>query len=80
MVACLLYAPLNEFFERIPLGRILNRFTKDIACIDEEIYWALDYFSLAIMNIVNTAIMNMFSSSPYIAIPIFFYVLICIKI
>ena len=80
MTACLLYAPLNEFFERIPLGRILNRFTKDISCIDEEIYWDLDKFFLAIMNIAYTAIMNMFSSTPYIAIPIFFYVLICIKI
>ena len=80
MTACLLYAPLNEFFERIPLGRILNRFTKDIFCIDEEIYWDLDRFFLAIMNIVYTAIMNMFSSTPYIAKPIFLYVLICIKI
>lgn len=30
MIASLMYAPLNEFFERIPLGRILNRLTKDL--------------------------------------------------
>ena len=30
MAESLLYAPLNEFFDRVPLGRILNRFTKDI--------------------------------------------------
>ena len=46
MSACLLYAPLNEFFDRIPLGRILNRFTKDQGCIDDEIYWAYSMFVL----------------------------------
>lgn len=29
-------APLNEFFERIPSGRILNRLSKDIGIIDSE--------------------------------------------
>jgi ATP-binding cassette subfamily C (CFTR/MRP) protein 2 len=26
----LIFAPLNEFFERVMLGRILNRFSKDL--------------------------------------------------
>jgi ATP-binding cassette subfamily C (CFTR/MRP) protein 1 len=30
MTGSLLFASLNEFFERIPLGRILNRLTKDL--------------------------------------------------
>jgi len=34
MVSRLLFAPLNEFFERIPIGRILNRFSKDINALD----------------------------------------------
>ena len=44
MVASLLYAPLNEFFERIPLGRIINRLTKDLQCIDMEIAMAFAMF------------------------------------
>ncbi len=39
MMRGLLYAPLNEFFERVPVGRILNRFTKDIDMVDHRIYW-----------------------------------------
>ena len=35
MSHCLLYAPLNEFFDRVPLGRILNRLTKDVNIIDD---------------------------------------------
>lgn len=53
MTACLLYAPLNEFFERIPLGRILNRFTKDQGCIDEEIRYSYATFTITITNIAS---------------------------
>lgn len=34
MMTRLLFAPLNEFFERIPIGRILNRLSKDVQVID----------------------------------------------
>ena len=34
MVTCLLQAPVL-FFDTNPVGRILNRFSKDIGCIDE---------------------------------------------
>ena len=34
MVAAILQAPLN-FFDSNPVGRILNRFSKDIGCLDE---------------------------------------------
>ena len=33
----LLMAPLTEFYERIPAGRILNRLSKDLASVDTEI-------------------------------------------
>ena len=29
----LLYAPIVEFFDRIPIGRILNRLSKDLAVL-----------------------------------------------
>lgn len=37
----LLYAPINEFFERIPLGRIYNRLSKDLAVMDLDINFAI---------------------------------------
>ena len=80
MTACLLYAPLNEFFERIPLGRILNRFTKDQGCIDDEIYLVYAIFTITIMNIASLIIMNIYSSTPFIILPIMIYLFICFRI
>lgn len=37
MMQSLLYAPLNQFFERIPLGRILTRLTSHITEVDMEL-------------------------------------------
>lgn len=80
MVSCLLFAPLNEFFDRIPLGRILNRFTKDLDVIDNDICWAYTFLSIAIMNIFNTTIINMYSSTPYTFFLIAGYLFICSRI
>lgn len=30
MIKCLLYAPINEFFDRVPIGRILNRLSYNL--------------------------------------------------
>ena len=37
MTLCLLYAPMNEFFERVPLGRIYNRLSKDLSVMELDI-------------------------------------------
>ena len=75
-----MYAPLNEFFERVPLGRILNRFTKDIQVIDSEICWGFNFLTMQIMNILNTTVMTMYASSPFVIIPIIIYLYICYRV
>ena len=80
MVSSLLFAPLNEFFDRIPLGRILNRFTKDIDVIDNDIHWAYNFLSMAIFNIINTTVMNMYTTSFYTCFLIAGYLFICSRI
>jgi len=37
MISRLLKAPINKFFERIPVGRILNRFSEDMNTCDLSI-------------------------------------------
>jgi ABC-type multidrug transport system fused ATPase/permease subunit len=37
MISNLLFSPLNEFFDRVPLGRILNRLSKDLNSVDTKI-------------------------------------------
>lgn len=34
IIKALLYAPLNKFYNRVPIGRIINRLTKDMRQID----------------------------------------------
>jgi ABC-type multidrug transport system fused ATPase/permease subunit len=34
MIVSLLFAPLVQFFERVPIGRILNRLSKDLTVLD----------------------------------------------
>jgi len=41
MIGRLLYAPINRFFERIPVGRILNRFSEDLNTCDLNIPFTL---------------------------------------
>ncbi len=37
MVSKIIRAPLNLFFDRVPSGRILNRFSKDLNVVDERL-------------------------------------------
>lgn len=41
LIAYVFRAPINLFFDITPLGKILNRFSKDMAVIDEQIYYNL---------------------------------------
>ena len=49
MVKSVLEAPLNLFFDRVPSGRILNRFSDDIDKIDTEAPWAVVNFTSSFM-------------------------------
>ena len=44
----LIHASMNQFFDRVPLGRILNRFLKDSSIVDAEVPWKVIYFFFAL--------------------------------
>lgn len=37
VIKSLLYASISKFFNRIPIGRILNRLSKDLSQVDNEV-------------------------------------------
>ena len=39
LIKTLLYASLSKFFNRIPTGRILNKLSRDLMCLDRWICW-----------------------------------------
>lgn len=48
MMKSLLYASLSNFFNRIPMGRIVNRLTKDLREIDEDIVDSISWVIISI--------------------------------
>lgn len=80
MISKLLYAPLNEFFDRIPLGRILNRLSKDLTVLDTTISFSLASFLASIFTLAGTVFLCVFASSPWVLIPIFLYFTLCLYI
>jgi ATP-binding cassette subfamily C (CFTR/MRP) protein 2 len=80
MMISLLYAPITEFFERIPLGRILNRVSKDIATLDLDIGLKIGSNLVNIFSFIADIVVLVFTSSPYVLLAIFVLVLIAKQI
>ena len=69
MMSSILRSPMS-FFDTTPLGRILNRFSKDIYTIDETIPWNIRMFINTVFTVVSTIIVIV------IATPIFLVVIV----
>lgn len=76
MMAKVIRAPLNYFFDRIPSGRILNRFSLDIDIIDQNLAGTLSASLVNVFTFVTDVIICIVFGS-YFVIPlavVFFYV------
>ena len=80
IMKCLFFAPLNEFFERVPVGRILNRISKDMNVVDGEIPISLGNFLVPAFNFLGDLIFCVYSTSFYMIIPIILFFCICFYI
>jgi len=40
----ILHSKIDEFIERVPTGRIMNRFTKDVNSVDRNIIMTFSFF------------------------------------
>jgi len=41
IINTLLHASITDFYDRIPLGRIFNRLTRDLACFENGFIWLI---------------------------------------
>ncbi|KAJ3270254.1 Multidrug resistance-associated protein 1 [Terramyces sp. JEL0728] len=69
-----LNAPLS-FFDRNPIGRILNRFSSDVEKLDRNVGFQLLYFSLKVIAIISSVIL-ICTASKYIIL-MFILVAVC---
>ncbi|KAI9206778.1 P-loop containing nucleoside triphosphate hydrolase protein [Polychytrium aggregatum] len=65
LLKAVLGAPLR-FFEITPLGRILNRFSKDMGHVDDEVMWSVGFFSTWLFRGASVLIIVAYITPPFI--------------
>lgn len=68
-----LHAQVEEFIEKVPTGRLINRFTKDIEVIDKSIMRTMTAFTFNILLVFSDCFFMVYSLSVYISIPLAIY-------
>lgn len=79
MITSVLQAPLNLFFDRVPSGRILNRFSDDIEKIDSGFGWSIICLAISLYCVVSDLILCVAYSNVLIIIPAFILLACCWK-
>lgn len=74
MLKSLLYASLSNFYNRVPVGRIINRLTKDLRELDEAIGFAIGNVLVNFFSLLSTLTICIYGSTPFILIPIAFVI------
>ena len=75
MINALMDASLCKFFERIPLGVLMNRLTKDMQVMDSEIFFSVSVLYVNCFNLAGNLFLNFYGSTYIILFPtlVFFY-------
>ena len=69
MIKSLLKANLIKFYNRVPIGRIINRLAKDLRELDEAMGPAIGGFLVCFFQMLGTITVCIYSSTPYLLIP-----------
>jgi ABC-type multidrug transport system fused ATPase/permease subunit len=72
MMKALLYASLGDFFNRVPVGRIINRLTKDLRELDEVIGFKIGNLLIDFFRMVGDVAICVYGSTPIILAPLLF--------
>lgn len=70
MLTNLLFSPLNEFFDRVPIGRILNRFSKDLNSVDATLGTLFSNLVVFLFFLLKNIVVTVYCTTFWIVIPI----------
>jgi ATP-binding cassette, subfamily C (CFTR/MRP), member 2 len=78
MISNLLFSSLNEFFDRVPLGRIFNRLSKDLSSVDLNVSSYFGNFTVFIFFLGSTIVVISVTAPIYVFWPVIgVYLIIC---
>lgn len=77
MFSNLLFSSLNEFFDRVPLGRILNRLSKDLNAVDSNFPSVAGNVLVFLFFLIGNVIIIVYCSTVWVLLPILIYVICC---
>jgi ATP-binding cassette, subfamily C (CFTR/MRP), member 1 len=76
----LLYANLIKFFNRVPVGRIVNRLSKDLKEMDEVISSTFCSFLTTAFKILSSIVICIYTSTPFTLIPVLIVGVVFVKL
>lgn len=76
----LLHTSVNKFWDRVPIGRVLNRFSRDANIVDKEMPFAMNMFIAFLCACLLDFIMSTIGSSQYLWFFIIGYFYLCLKL
>ena len=73
MMFRVLHAQIGEFLERVPAGRIINRFTKDIDVIDRDAGFPISGMYLGLASFVVNGAVVVWTVGPLLLAPLLLF-------
>ena len=70
MLKSLLYASITQFYNRIPIGRVINRLSKDLRIVDEDVGYAVGWLLMTVFSLLSNLVICLYASTPLVLIPI----------
>lgn len=75
----LLHASVNSFFDRVPMGRILNRFIKDLSSVDWDLGYGNTFTIYVLFNALFDIAISVYASTLHMLFFVFLYTFLTFK-
>jgi ATP-binding cassette subfamily C (CFTR/MRP) protein 1 len=77
MISNILFLSLNEFFHRVPLGRILNSLSKDLNAVDANFPSISGNILVFLFFLIGNVIVIVYCTTVWVLFPILINVICC---